>query len=150
MQFFKSIKSHTKQKIHNLGTGKDVIKSSSKTAFTAIKFMYQTQKDSKLSEFEQMENLQMRTDKLTKEHLRPFILTMWNVTVVDIETTLRKSCHRILADLSVTKDTRRNRINGLDIIGEIYMNNGASTNDGIDELKKHIDLMMGNIDINDM
>ena len=47
------------------------------------------------------------------------IETMWNITVMDIEDTLRKSCKKILKDNAVSKDIRKKRAKCLKILGNI-------------------------------
>lgn len=150
MKFSRSSVATTKQKFHTIKTYGKATGSAFKTALTAVKFINESEKDkeSNMNENQQRQHMQKRAEDLTKHHLGTFIMTMWNMTVVDIEATLKKSCHKIMADRDVFIKVRERRILGLDLIGKIYMENGATEEAGINDLKKQIELMMGNTDYN--
>jgi len=61
--------------------------------------------------------------------------TFFNMSVIDIESTLRKSCRKLVMDSSVDKESRQKRAKGLEIIGKIYRKYGASSADGLNTLK---------------
>ena len=55
---------------------------------------------------------------------------------MDIESTLRKSCFKILNDTSVSKEIREKRAHALLYIGNIIYNPNIYEKDGIDYLMK--------------
>jgi hypothetical protein len=48
------------------------------------------------------------------------IETMWHVSVVDIEATLRSACHKVFKDSGVSADVRNARAEALLILAEAY------------------------------
>merc|ERR1711938_185824 len=45
---------------------------------------------------------------------------MWRLTVVDVETTLRAACHKVLNDHGAARETRLARARGLAIVGRAF------------------------------
>ena len=45
---------------------------------------------------------------------------MWRLTVVDVETTLRAACHKVLNDHGAPRETRLARARGLAIVGRAF------------------------------
>tara|TARA_Y100001933_G_scaffold167290_1_gene165479 strand:+ start:414 stop:1796 length:1383 start_codon:yes stop_codon:yes gene_type:complete len=73
-------------------------------------------------------------EKLKKK--KTFTGFIWNITIMDIESTLRKSCFKILNDTSVSKEIREKRAHALLYIGNIIYNPNIYEKDGIDYLMK--------------
>mmetsp|Transcript_7685 Transcript_7685/g.11597 ORF Transcript_7685/g.11597 Transcript_7685/m.11597 type:complete len:667 (+) Transcript_7685:97-2097(+) len=44
----------------------------------------------------------------------------WRVTVIDVETTLRESCSKLLRDKSVSEDIRKKRAKALKIVADVF------------------------------
>lgn len=58
----------------------------------------------------------------------------WQVTVMEIETTLEAVCTKVTHDTSVEKDDRRRRAVALSIVGEEFSTLGSSSEDAMDSL----------------
>ena len=65
--------------------------------------------------------------------------TLWSFTVVDVESTLRSVCTKVLKDSSVSFEDRVKRGEGLLLMGQIFQESGVSAEAGLGELEK----MMG-------
>eukprot|EP00607_Mallomonas_marina_P008810 CAMPEP_0182417468 /NCGR_PEP_ID=MMETSP1167-20130531/1956_1 /TAXON_ID=2988 /ORGANISM="Mallomonas Sp, Strain CCMP3275" /LENGTH=619 /DNA_ID=CAMNT_0024591077 /DNA_START=366 /DNA_END=2225 /DNA_ORIENTATION=+ len=63
---------------------------------------------------------------------------MWHVTVIDIETTLRKVCHKVTHDHSVTSEIRQQRILALLVLGAEFRAKGVSMDKGIGDLMQRM------------
>eukprot|EP00899_Mesostigma_viride_P016363 jgi/Mesvir1/24728/Mv21993-RA.1 len=74
------------------------------------------------------------------ERLSNIMETMWFVTVVDVEGTLRAVCNRVLKDLDVSDKERHGRAEGLLAIAECFRKCGKSLEDGMRELAEKIQL----------
>ncbi len=59
------------------------------------------------------------------------IETMWNLSVIDIEGTLRKACHKIDKDSSVSKEQRVLRAKALCELGRIFDAKGVEAKQGL-------------------
>eukprot|EP01041_Mallomonas_annulata_P001668 gene1668-3224_t len=68
---------------------------------------------------------------------------MWHVTVIDIESTLRKVCHKVTHDHSVSEDIRRQRTLALLILGEEFKSHGVSMDKGIQDVLHRMGPNMG-------
>ena len=62
--------------------------------------------------------------------------TLWNITVIDVESTLRQVCFKLLNDTSVPKGDRIKRAHALLMVGEIFESFGNSQENGLKELSK--------------
>jgi len=49
-----------------------------------------------------------------------FMTVMWKMSVVDIESTLRSACHKVLHDKAVDKDVITKRATAMAIVGKIF------------------------------
>ena len=80
-----------------------------------------------------------------KKSLEAMIETLWNLSVIDTESTLRKVCFKVLHDCSVDNDVRRKRAEGLSIMGSLFQSSGASVSEGLSsfftQLSDHFDTM---------
>mmetsp|Transcript_14816 Transcript_14816/g.17365 ORF Transcript_14816/g.17365 Transcript_14816/m.17365 type:complete len:684 (-) Transcript_14816:863-2914(-) len=63
-------------------------------------------------------------EKLLSKYKNLGLEFMWNSSVIDIETTLRKVCRKIFKDLTESHQSRLKRAQGLELIGNIYKNHG--------------------------
>jgi hypothetical protein len=52
--------------------------------------------------------------------------SMWRVSLLDIEATLRHACNKVLSDQSVEKETRKARARGLVIMGRVFQSYGSA------------------------
>ena len=52
--------------------------------------------------------------------------SMWRVSMLDIEGTLRRACNKVLSDQSVDKDARKARARGLVLMGRIFQSYGSA------------------------
>mmetsp|Transcript_6933 Transcript_6933/g.15123 ORF Transcript_6933/g.15123 Transcript_6933/m.15123 type:complete len:453 (+) Transcript_6933:36-1394(+) len=57
-----------------------------------------------------------------EDQLPSYIELMWNVTVIDITTTLREVVFKVLLDKSVDDDTRKKRAAAVKALGDIFEN----------------------------
>ena len=52
--------------------------------------------------------------------------SMWRVSLLDIEATLRHACNKVLSDQSVEKETRKARARGLVVMGRVFQSYGSA------------------------
>ena len=52
--------------------------------------------------------------------------SMWRVSLLDIEATLRHACNKVLSDQCVDKEARKARARGLVIMGRVFQSYGSS------------------------
>jgi len=64
--------------------------------------------------------------------------TLWHVSVVDIENTLRKSCKKIFKDSGVSKELREARAEGLLLIASVYKEYSKSGDAGLSAFKDQL------------
>merc|ERR1712178_258103 len=64
--------------------------------------------------------------------------TLWNISVLDIEETLRAVCMKVFCDTSVSPEVRILRAQGLYIMGKIFQECGKSSKEGLDAIKKQL------------
>ncbi|KAI9342947.1 X-domain of DnaJ-containing-domain-containing protein [Obelidium mucronatum] len=72
--------------------------------------------------------------KQIEENLGTIVETMWNITVIDVESTLRKVCFKVLKDSSVSKEERVKRAEGLLIMGHIFQQHSVPFTKGLEEM----------------
>lgn len=61
--------------------------------------------------------------------------TMWTMSIIDVEGTLRKACRKLLKDSAVSKETRALRARGLITIGEGFQKFGKTSEEGLKEFR---------------
>merc|ERR1719148_256925 len=66
------------------------------------------------------------------------IETLWNVSVLDIESTLRRACHKLDKDASVSAEVRVSRAKGLWQMGRIFEEKGVSAEEGLAAFEKQM------------
>ena len=52
--------------------------------------------------------------------------SMWRVSLLDIEATLRHACNKVLSDQSVSKEARKARARGLVLMGKVFQAYGSA------------------------
>uniref|UniRef100_A0A7S3K2U7 J domain-containing protein n=1 Tax=Aureoumbra lagunensis TaxID=44058 RepID=A0A7S3K2U7_9STRA len=123
-----------KQKAHIFGTkfdaARDVLKvavkssaahSAEKRAATYItKPSSENQNISSTETNEDARKAKAFAEQKQQDMMLSFLEVMWRITVVDVESTLRGACHKLLYDHSVDLDTRLRRAKGLIILGEVF------------------------------
>jgi hypothetical protein len=62
----------------------------------------------------------------------------WNITVLDIENTLRAAISKIFRDKSVDDKGRKQRAKGLLTLAKIFKGYGSDSNEGIDDIKEMV------------
>jgi len=78
-------------------------------------------KKAPLSEAEMMQ----RRAQQQKDIMPHILEALWNVSALDIETTLRAVCDKVLHDKSVKKDVRRKRCEALSVLGKVFQTTEA-------------------------
>lgn len=66
-----------------------------------------------------------------KRHMQLLIESLWRANVQDIESTLRKVCHKVLNDRSVSPEQRIERGKALMILGIVFTEAGVDQKEGI-------------------
>ena len=69
-----------------------------------------------------------------QEALPHFLETLWNVSALDIESTIRATCFKVLHDVSASAETRRLRAEALAILGTVFQE--AKGPEGADAMKQ--------------
>ena len=64
--------------------------------------------------------------------------SMWRVSLLDIEATLRHACNKLLSDMSSSKEARRNRARGLVALGRIFQSYGRANAMKTMDFKQHV------------
>lgn len=77
---------------------------------------------SKLPEAEQMEAM--------GQHMPAFLEAAWHLCTIDVESTLRKACKRVLTDRSVSGEARARRATALKALGQLF--NSTVSAEGLD------------------
>ena len=72
-------------------------------------------------------------EQLALENMSVIVETLWNISVVDIESTLRSVCRKVLKDGSVSPDSRMLRAKGLLVMGSYFLELSTSSEDGLNE-----------------
>lgn len=91
-----------------------------------------SESDIKLTLSEQEEALLKEKIEKLSGHM---FTVMWHVTEYDIKTTLKNICRRVVRDGSVDEKARLLRVQGLKILGDLFIANGTSLLDGLKDLK---------------
>merc|ERR1712113_1297172 len=90
-------------------------------------------------------NEQKKKDSIDETtHMMPLIETLWNYSVIDIESTLRSACHKLDKDSSVSAKVRETRARGLYEMGKIFDAKGVSAQEGLkvfqEQMKEGIEM----------
>eukprot|EP00397_Hematodinium_sp_SG-2012_P013797 GEMP01014020.1.p1 GENE.GEMP01014020.1~~GEMP01014020.1.p1 ORF type:complete len:674 (+),score=172.26 GEMP01014020.1:62-2083(+) len=70
------------------------------------------------------------------ESLPLLIDTMWNVSVIDVQSTLKKVCFRVLKDMSITDEERKGRVSALLLLGDIFTNTSKEASSSLKTTSK--------------
>ncbi|OQS03917.1 hypothetical protein THRCLA_03800 [Thraustotheca clavata] len=85
--------------------------------------------------------------KLQQETFGSVLEIAWNYTVVDVESTLRNICFKLMKDSSVSAKDRVRRAEGLLIIGEIFMASSQTSEAGLKEIMEKLNIATGAEDV---
>jgi hypothetical protein len=119
--------------ITNLSQSAHVFASKYRVLSSAVKLYKEVSKeDPKKAEAEK------GVPNITEQGLESVLETLWNFTVVDVESTLRGVCTKVLKDSSIPFDDRVKRAEGMLIIGEIFQSLAQSAETGLSELESHL------------
>jgi curved DNA-binding protein CbpA len=70
-----------------------------------------------------------------KDMLPLFLETVWNVSLIDIESTIKGVCQKVLADMSQGPEVRQRRMEALQTLGNILMAAKSQSEDAKDFMK---------------
>jgi curved DNA-binding protein CbpA len=89
----------------------------------------QTKKKPPLTEAEIMQ----RRAQHQKDVMPHILEALWNVSALDIESTLRSVCDKVCHDKSVKKEVRKKRCEALSVLGKIFQTTEAHKNEDINQ-----------------
>jgi len=72
------------------------------------------------------------------EHVSTLVEALWNISVLDLEYTLRRVCQKLFTDSSTSEEDRCKRAEALLMLGEIFSRHGAPTEAGISEFSERM------------
>ncbi|KAI8833960.1 X-domain of DnaJ-containing-domain-containing protein [Chytriomyces cf. hyalinus JEL632] len=78
--------------------------------------------------------------KHLEDSLPTLVETMWNITVLDVESTLRKVCFKVLKDSSVSSEIRSQRAEGMRMMGQVFHTHSKPFADGLLEVTEKMKL----------
>ncbi|KDO19323.1 hypothetical protein SPRG_15525 [Saprolegnia parasitica CBS 223.65] len=97
-------------------------------------------------EKEKVKRMEEMSRKLQQETFGSVLEIAWNYTVVDVESTLRNICFKLLKDSGVSAKDRVKRAEGLLIMGEIFMASSQTSEAGLKEIMEKLNLAGGDMD----
>ncbi|KAI8899650.1 X-domain of DnaJ-containing-domain-containing protein [Globomyces pollinis-pini] len=125
------------QSVHNLANKYRILESAVKTYNDVNKAEKESKKgksptspNQPLSEAEEAE----ANAKIAEKSFGSLAETLWNFTVVDVESTLRQVCIKVLKDFSVPYEDRVRRAEGMYLMGQIFQSNEKSSKLALHEL----------------
>lgn len=83
-------------------------------------------------------NTDVESDSGEVESFMGMLETLWNISVLDVEGTLRKVCRKLFKDASVTREVHVSRARGLEMMGRIFQAKGLSAEEGLGAFSEHI------------
>ena len=87
-------------------------------------------------------NLNLDEMEMGSNEVTEWLETLWNMSVIDIEGTLRKACHKLDKDSSVSKEHRVQRAKGLYELGMIFDAKGVEAEEGLKEIGNQLEQEM--------
>jgi len=120
----------TGQTTHVLGTQFQVVKSVY-SAYTAQKKMAKEMEAAKSKE-------QPESPVDAAVGMATIIDTLWHISVVDIEHTLRKSCRKLFKDSGASKEIRESRAEGLLLLAQVFREHSKSPDAGLNAFKDQL------------
>ena len=105
-----------RRRAHALGTRLATARSLGKAGGRSLAARCAEKREAKLDAAAAAASKQKRESELTLSMLE----VMWRLTVVDVETTLRAACHKVLNDHGAPRETRLARARGLAIVGRAF------------------------------
>ena len=82
--------------------------------------------------------MELNSDFTSTKTFAAIVETLWRTSVIDIESTLRNACTKVLKDGAVDKETRLARAMGLELAGKIFIEAGGSTSEGLSALQSQM------------
>ena len=105
-----------RRRAHALGTRLATARSLGKAGGRSLAARCAEKREATLDAAAAAASKQKRESELTLSMLE----VMWRLTVVDVETTLRAACHKVLNDHGAPRETRLARARGLAIVGRAF------------------------------
>ena len=105
-----------RRRAHALGTRLATARSLGKAGGRSLAARRAEKREATLDAAAAAASKQKRESELTLSMLE----VMWRLTVVDVETTLRVACHKVLNDHGAPRETRLARARGLAIVGRAF------------------------------
>ena len=105
-----------RRRAHALGTRLATARSLGKAGGRSLAARRAEKREATLDAAAAAASKQKRESELTLSMLE----VMWRLTVVDVETTLRAACHKVLNDHGAPRETRLARARGLAIVGRAF------------------------------
>ena len=105
-----------RRRAHALGTRLATARSLGKAGGRSLAARCAEKREATLDAAAAAASKQKRESELTLSMLE----VMWRLTVVDVETTLRAACHKVLNDHGAARETRLARAGGLAIVGRAF------------------------------
>lgn len=87
-------------------------------------------------------NTKARLEKKLEEMSVQMITMMWNMTQLDIQATLRKVCRKVCHDHSVGEEARKQRLQALLVLGDVFIERGSSQAAGMDDVIERLLMQM--------
>lgn len=104
-----------KQKAHIAGTKLETVRDFAKVAVKS------SQASSAEKRAGKDETLKAVAEQRQSEAMMSFLEVMWRISVVDVESTLRSACHKVLYDHSVAFERRIDRARALIVLGTEFL-----------------------------
>jgi hypothetical protein len=82
---------------------------------------------------------------MSAEGLETVLETLWNIAVLDVESTLRSVCFKVLKDASVSVESRILRAEALIMISEIFAQSSQTVEKGLTELENQLKPVVSNL-----
>ena len=94
--------------------------------------------ESQQQDEEKLQAAQQRENEAMKAMSENMIDVAWNITVLDIESTLRASISKIFRDKAVDEKGKKMRAKGLSALSKIYKAYGSDSQEGVDDIKEMV------------
>lgn len=104
-----------KQKAHIANTKLETVRDFARVAVNSTRASSAERKAS------QDQSFKLLAEQRQSEAMMSFLEVMWRISVVDIESTLRSACHKVLYDNGVDFKQRMQRARNLVVLGEAFL-----------------------------
>jgi len=91
------------------------------------------------------DNEEEEKKKMEEKGMQSFLVmidTIWNLGVLDVESTLRHVCQKVFMDNGVNVHTRLKRAEGLLVLGNVFREHGKTSKEGLDAFKDQMRTQM--------